>query len=75
VLAFGTRAATSVLGRPVRIEQEHAQRHRVRDIEVQTLLAPSPFNRASLKRLGMTIDGYGRWLTGLFGALVDETRK
>jgi hypothetical protein len=42
---------------------------------VLTLLTPSPNNRAPLKKLDMTIENYTRWLTGLFGALIDELRR
>ena len=75
IITFGANAAESVLGQAVKMEQVHAQRHHVKDIEILTLLAPSPYNRASLKRLDMTIEKYTRWLTGLFGALIDEYRK
>ena len=75
ILAIGGRAATAVLGEPVKIVEVHGHRHRIRDAEVLTLLAPSPHNRVALKKLDMTIEGYGRWLTGLFGALIDERRR
>ena len=55
--------------------EAHAQRHRVHDAEVLTLLTPSPNNRAPLKKLDTTIENYTRWLTGLFGALIDELRR
>jgi len=72
IVTLGAKAAESVLMRAVKIEQEHGRRHQLRDVEVLTLLMPSPNNRASLKRLSLTIDGYTRWLTGLFGALIDD---
>ncbi len=72
ILAVGSKAATAVLGRPVRIREEHGQRYRMRDAEVVPLLTPSPANRASLNKLGMTVEGYQRWLTGLFGGLIDQ---
>ena len=40
-----------------------------------TLLMPSRNNSASLKRLDMTAAGYKRWLTGLFGSLIDALDK
>ena len=36
---------------------------------------PTPNNSASLKRLDMTVAGYKRWLTGLFGSLIDALDK
>jgi len=72
IIAIGTRAATAVLGAPVKIEEIHAQRHRIREGEVLTIVSPSPHNRASHKRLGLGPDNYKRWLTGLFGALIDD---
>ncbi|MHC4973451.1 MAG: uracil-DNA glycosylase [Planctomycetota bacterium] len=75
IIAVGSRAADAVLGRSIRIGEAHGQRHRVGDAEVLTLLTPSPNNRAPLKRLDMTIENYSRWLTGLFGALIDELRR
>lgn len=75
ILAIGAKAAQSVLGRPVKIGEEHAQRQRIGDIEVLPLLVPSPHNRVSLAKRDMTIDGYTRWLTGLFGALIDDLRR
>ena len=71
-IAVGARAAEAVLGEPVKICAEHGRRRRIHDIEVLTVIAPSPFNRVSLKRLELTIDSYQLWLTGLFGALIDE---
>ena len=71
IVTLGAKAAEAVLMRPVKIEQEHGKRHPLSDVEVLTLLMPSPNNRASLKRLNLTIDGYTRWLTGLFGSLID----
>lgn len=70
IIAVGAKAAEATLGRPVKIEQEHGQRHALADAEVLTLVMPT--SRASLKRLGLTPDGYRRWLAGLFGALIDE---
>ncbi|MHC4490296.1 MAG: uracil-DNA glycosylase family protein [Planctomycetota bacterium] len=75
IIAVGSKAADAVLGRSIRIGEAHAQRHRVHDAEVLTLLTPSPNNRAPLKKLDMTIENYTRWLTGLFGALIDELRR
>lgn len=71
VLAFGGKAAEAVLGRPVRIEEEHGRRQRASDVEVMPLLMPTPHNRAALHRRGMTLESYRTWLTGLFGALID----
>jgi len=71
VVTLGARAAEAVLERPIKIEQEHGQRHFLHEIEVLTLLMPSKNNSASLKRLGLTVAGYTRWLTGLFGSLID----
>jgi DNA polymerase len=75
VIAVGNRAAAAVLGRPVKIGEAHGCRHRLGDVEVLTLISPSPHNRVALRKLEMTIENYGRWLTGLFGALVDELRR
>ncbi len=75
IVTLGAKGAEAVLDRPVKIEQEHGQRHSLQEIEVLTLLMPSPNNSASLKRLGMTVDGYKRWLTGLFGSLIDDLDK
>jgi hypothetical protein len=36
---------------------------------------PSPHNRGALKRRGFGIESYTRWLTGLFGALIDDLRR
>ena len=74
IIAVGSKAADAVLGRSIRIGEAHGQRHRVHDAEVLTLLTPSPNNRAPLMKLDMTIGNYARWLTGLFGALIDELR-
>ena len=75
IIAVGSKAADAVLGRSIRIGEAHGQRHRVHDAEVLTLLTPSPNNRAPLRKLDMTIENYSRWLTGLFGALIDELRR
>lgn len=75
ILAIGARAAEAVLGRPVKVMEEHAHRQRLGDIEVLPLLNPSPHNRVAFGQREMTIDGYTRWLTGLFGALIDDLRR
>jgi len=75
VLAVGGKAAEAVLGTPVVMETEHGQRRRIGDIELLTVLVPSPHNRAALKRKGFTIESYTRWLAGLFGALIDDLRR
>ena len=75
IVALGAKAAEAVLDRPVKIEQEHGKRHHLLDVEVLTLLMPSPNNRASMKRLGLTEAGYQRWLTGLFGSLIDGINR
>ncbi len=75
VVTLGAKAAEAVLDRPIKIEREHGKRHLLQEIEVLTLLMPSPNNSASLKRLDMTIAGYKRWLTGLFGSLIDALDK
>jgi uracil-DNA glycosylase family 4 len=72
VVAVGSLAAEAALGEPVRIVEAHGRRWRRGDLEVLTLATPSPRNGAALKRLDITLDGYRRWLTGLFGALVDD---
>jgi len=72
IITLGARAAETVLGRKVKIEEEHGRRHQLGEVDVLTLIMPSPANRASLKRLDMTVDGYQRWLTGLFRSLVDS---
>jgi uracil-DNA glycosylase family 4 len=74
VLAVGGKAAEAVLGKPVVMETEHGQRRRIGDIELLTVLVPSPHNRGALKRRGFGIESYTRWLTGLFGALIDDLR-
>jgi DNA polymerase len=75
ILAVGGKAAEGVLGHPVRMESEHGQRRRLGDLELLTVLVPSPHNRAALKRHGFTIESYTRWLTGLFGSLIDDLRR
>ena len=75
VLAVGGKAAEAVLGKPVVMETEHGQRRRIGDIELLTVLVPSPHNRAALKRKGFTVESYTRWLAGLFGALIDDLRR
>ncbi len=74
ILAVGAQAAGATLDEPVRVEEVHGQRHRIREGQVLTLLSPAPSNRASMKRLGITPETYSRWLTGLFGTLIDELR-
>ncbi len=75
VVTLGAKAAEAVLDRPVKIEQEHGKRHLLQEVEVLTLLMPTPNNSASLNRLDMTVAGYKRWLTGLFGSLIDALDK
>jgi DNA polymerase len=75
VLAVGGKAAEAVLGTPVVMEREHGQRRRIGDIELLTVLVPSPHNRAALKRKGFGVESYTRWLAGLFGALIDDLRR
>jgi len=75
VVTLGGRAAESVLQKPVKIGEIHGRRHRVGDVSVLTLTTPSPFNRVALRRLDLTIESYGRWLTGLFGALIDDLAR
>ena len=75
VLAVGGKAAEAVLGTPVTMETEHGQRRRIGDIELLTVLVPSPHNRAALKRKGFSVESYTRWLAGLFGALIDDLRR
>jgi DNA polymerase len=75
ILAVGGKAAEGVLGKPVRMAGEHGQRRRLGDLELLTVLVPSPHNRAALKRHGFTIDSYTRWLAGLFGSLIDDLRR
>jgi len=75
VLAVGGKAAEAVLGQPVVMETEHAQRRRIGDIELLTVLVPSPHNRAALRRKGFEMESYTRWLAGLFGALIDDLRR
>lgn len=70
VVAAGTKAAQAVLGLPLRIEDVHGRRQRVRDVEVLPLLLPS--HHVALRRAGMTAESYRRWLIGLFGALIDQ---
>jgi len=74
ILTVGKQAGAALLDEPVRIEEIHGRRHRLREGQVLTLISPAPTNRASMKRLGLTPEGYGRWLTGLFGSLIDELR-
>jgi uracil-DNA glycosylase family 4 len=74
VLAVGGKAA-EVLGEPVVMEDEHGRRRRIGDIELLTVLVPSPHNRAALKRKGFSVESYTRWLAGLFGALIDDLRR
>ena len=71
-ITLGLHAATAVLGKPIRMDESHGKRWRLRDGELLTLISPSPHNRRALSRLDMTLDGYRRWLTGLFGAMIDE---
>lgn len=75
VLAVGGKAAEAVLGTPVVMETEHGRRRRIGDIELLTVLVPSPHNRAALKRKGFGVESYTRWLAGLFGALIDDLRR
>ena len=75
VLAVGGKAAEAVLGKPVVMEKEHGQRRRIGDIELLTVLVPSPHNRGALKRKGFGVESYTRWLAGLFGALIDDLRR
>ena len=72
VLAFGARAVEAVLGRQAKLAEDHATRHLLGELQVLTLLSPSPGNRSALKTRGMTLENYSRWLTGLFGALIDD---
>jgi hypothetical protein len=57
------------------MEKEHGQRRRIGDIELLTVLVPSPHNRAAIKRKGFSMESYTRWLAGLFGALIDDLRR
>ncbi len=75
VLAVGGKAAEAVLGRPVVMDEEHGQRRRIGDIELLTVLVPSPHNRGALKRHGFGMESYTRWFAGLFGALIDDLRR
>jgi DNA polymerase len=75
VLAVGGKAAEAVLGQPVVMDDEHGQRRRIGDIELLTVLVPSPHNRGALKRHGFGMESYTRWLAGLFGALIDDLRR
>lgn len=75
VLAVGGKAAEAVLGTPVAMDTEHGQRRRIGDIELLTVLVPSPHNRGALKRHGFGMESYTRWLAGLFGALIDDLRR
>jgi DNA polymerase len=75
VLAVGGKAAEAVLGEPVVMEAEHGRRRRIGDIELLTVLVPSPHNRAALKRKGFSVESYTRWLAGLFGALIDDLKR
>jgi DNA polymerase len=72
VLAVGAVAARSVLNEPVQIEKVHGRRHILRGTTVLPLLLPSAANRAAFGRLGLTLATYRRWLTGLFGTLIEE---
>ncbi len=72
VLAIGAVATRAVLGEPVQIERVHAKRHILRGTTVLPLVLPAPANRATLGRLGLTLATYRRWLTGLFGTLIEE---
>jgi len=74
ILAVGKHGAEAVLGRPVKIEAEHGCRTRVGDIEVLPLITPSPHNRISLRKLGLTIDDYRRHLTELFAEMIATLR-
>lgn len=75
VLAVGGKAAEAVLGKPVVMDEEHGRRRRIGDIELLTVLVPSPHNRGALKRHGFGVESYTRWLAGLFGALIDDLRR
>lgn len=75
VVAVGGKAAEAVLGKPVVMDDEHGQRRRIGDIELLTVLVPSPHNRGALKRHGFGMESYTRWLSGLFGALIDDLRR
>jgi DNA polymerase len=72
IVALGARAAEAVIGKPLKIEEAHGKRVLIeRDIEVLPLLMPSKGNAAALKRVGLSMEKYERWLTGLFGSLID----
>jgi len=75
VIAVGGKAAGAVLGEPVRMDMEHGVRRRIGDIDLLTVLVPSPHNRGALKRQNFTIESYTRWLAGLFGSLIDDLRR
>jgi len=75
VVAVGGKAAEAVLGEPVRMDTEHGARRRIGDLDLLTVLVPSPYNRAALKRHNFTLESYTRWLAGLFGSLIDDLRR
>jgi len=75
VVAVGGKAAAAVIGEPVRMDVEHGVRRRIGDIDLLTVLVPSPHNRGALKRHNFTIESYTRWLAGLFGSLIDDVRR
>lgn len=70
VLALGAKACEAVLHRPVRMEEEHGIRLRLGEFEVLPLLMPSPAALPSLRRLGMDLAGYRRWLMRLLAGLI-----
>ncbi len=71
VVTLGHRATEAVLRRKVKMEEEHASRHRVDDTEILPLLVPSTGSARTLKACGLTLKSYRLWLVGFLGSLTD----
>ncbi len=75
-VAVGRLAAEFLIGRPIRVTQEHASRHAGRyGGEVIVLMHPSGRNKQRLLDMGLTPEAYRRQVAGIYAGLIEQLER
>ena len=75
VLTMGRAPTEAVLGRKIKMMEEHATRHRIEDTVVMPLVIPSFGAARVLKDRGTNLKHYRNWLTGFLGSLIEAHER
>ncbi len=76
IVTVGKLAAEAVLGRPIKITQEHTKRHAgPAGNEVIVLMHPSGRNKQHLQNMGLTLEGYREQLQKVFADLIERLER